>query len=391
MSTEQAVYLDYNATTPCDPAVVAAMLPYFAEIYGNPANGFHLLGRAANRAVEEARERVAALINARAEEVMFTAGATESNNLAILGLARAASGSDRHRVVTSAIEHKAVLLPCQELQREGFEVVVLPAEANGLISVVAAQEAIDHQTLLVSIQAANNEIGTLQPVLEIAQFAHQHGAIVHCDAAQAVGKVPVDVQELDVDMLSLSAHKFYGPKGIGALFVRQGAGMFGLKPLAFGGGQERNLRPGTLNVPAIVGLGLAAQLCQKLLAQEAEQIRQKRDKLEGFLQANIPALVINGQHVPRLPNTSSLVFPGVEADVLILNIPELMLGTGSACTSGAIEPSHVLQAIGLDRSDASATVRLSLGRFTTEMDISRAGQLVLQAWQRFSTILNSSQ
>ena len=391
MSTEQAVYLDYNATTPCDPAVVAAMLPYFAEIYGNPANGFHLLGRAANRAVEEARERVAALINARAEEVMFTAGATESNNLAILGLARAASGSDRRRVVTSAIEHKAVLLPCQELRREGFEVVVLPAEANGLISVVAAQEAIDDQTLLVSIQAANNEIGTLQPILEITQFAHQHGAIVHCDAAQAVGKVPVDVQELDVDMLSLSAHKFYGPKGIGALFVRQGAGMLGLKPLAFGGGQERNLRPGTLNVPAIVGLGSAAQLCQKLLVQEAEQIRQMRDRLEGFLQANIPALVINGQHVPRLPNTSSLVFPGVEADVLLLNIPELMLGTGSACTSGAIEPSHVLQAIGLDRSDASATVRLSLGRFTTEMDISRAGQLVLQAWQRFSTILNSSQ
>jgi cysteine desulfurase len=380
MVTQQVIYLDYNATTPCDPEVVAGMLPYFGELYGNPANGFHLMGRVAHRAVEQAREQVAALINAQAEEIIFTAGATESNNLAILGLARATSGSERRRIVTSAIEHKAVLLPCQELEQAGFEVIVLPAEPNGLISAAAAREVIDHQTLLVSVQAANNEIGTLQPVSEIAQLAREYGAITHCDAAQAVGKVVVDVQALDVDMISMSAHKFYGPKGIGALFVRRGAGVPRLKPLAFGGGQERNLRPGTLNVPAVVGFGLAAQLCQKLLMVEAARIEVLRDKLEDLLLTHIPKLVINGQRAPRLPNTSSLVFPGIEADALLLNIPELMLGTGSACTSGTVEPSHVLQAIGLDRSAASATVRLSLGRFTTVMDIDRAGELILQTW-----------
>jgi len=381
MDERPAIYLDYNATTPCDPNVVEVMLPYFGEVYGNPANGFHILGRAANRAVEESREKVAELINARPEEIVFTAGATESNNLAILGLARAAKGSGRNRIVTSAIEHKAVLLPCQELEKEGFEIIVLPAEANGLVSMTAAKEAINDQTLLVSIQAANNEIGTLQPVKEIATLAHQHGAIVHSDAAQAVGKVPVDVQEQGIDMLSMSAHKFYGPKGVGALFFRPTSGMRHLTPLAFGGGQERSLRPGTSNVPAIVGFGVAAQLSRRLVQEEGERIVILRDMLESFLLSNISGLIINGQTRARLPNTSSLTFEGIDADALLLNLPELMLGTGSACTSGAVEPSHVLQAIGLNRELASSTIRASLGRFTTSEEVERSGNFITQAWR----------
>ena len=361
MSRQQVVYLDNNATTPCDPAVVKAMLPFFSEVYGNPANGFHLLGRTAHRAVEDARESVAKLINARAEEIVFTAGATESNNLAILGLARAAKGSGRNRIVTTALEHKAILLPCEELKQEGFDVIVLPSGRDGRVSLECAREAINDRTLLISIQAANNEIGTLQPVSEIAQVAHQHGAVVHCDAAQAVGKVPVDVEALGVDMLSMSAHKFYGPKGVGALYLRHGTKH--LMPLVFGGGQESGIRPGTSNVPAIVGFGVAAQLCLDLLDEEGKRIAGLRDRLEDVLKSTIPGLRINGQEGPRLPNTLSLSFPGVDADALLLNLPEVMLGTGSACTSGAVEPSHVLQAIGLDRNTASATVRASLGRF----------------------------
>lgn len=381
MIKQQAIYLDYNATTPCDPKVVEAILPYFGEVYGNPANGFHVLGRVANQAVEESRELVAELINARPEEITFTAGATESNNLAILGLARASKGSGRNRIITSAIEHKAVLLPCKELELEGFEIIVLPAMADGRISLSAAEKTINGQTLLVSIQAANNEIGTLQPIAEIAELAHHHGAVVHSDAAQAVGKVPVDVDALGVDMLSMSAHKFYGPKGVGALYSRQTARNRHLKPLAFGGGQERNLRPGTSNVPAIVGFGVAVQLCQQLMEEEGERIALMRDSLESFLKSNIPGLTINGQISARLPNTSSLTFPSIAADVLLLNLPDLMMGTGSACTSGAIEPSHVLQAIGLDRESANSTIRASLGRFITPAEITTSGEQLVDAWK----------
>lgn len=386
MNRQQAIYLDYNATTPCDPNVIKAMLPYFGEVYGNPANGYHVLGRAANRAVEKAREQVAELINARTEEIVFTSGATESNNLVILGLARASKVGRRKRIITSAIEHKAVLLPCEELEKEGFEIVVLPAEPDGRVSLTAAREAINDQTLLVSIHTANNEIGTIQPIAEIAHLAHEHGAIMHTDAAQAVGKMPVDVSALGIDMLSMSAHKFYGPKGVGALYLRSGAGLRNLRPLAFGGGQERGLRPGTSNVPAIVGFGIAAELCQQYLPMERLHIAKMRDLLEASLFSEIPGLAINGKYGPRLPNTSSLTFPRIEADALLLNLPELMLGTGSACTSGAVEPSHVLQAIGLDRTAASATIRASLGRFTTESDVDIAHRLIARAWRSLTTI-----
>ena len=260
---DSAIYLDYNATTPCDPRVVEKMLPFFSEWYGNPATGLHLQGRRAARAVDEAREQVAALIGGQPGEVIFTGGATESNNLAILGLGRANRNTSRTRIVTSAVEHKAVLLPCQKLQEEGYELIVLPVDEQGRVLLDAAEAAIDDKTLLVSVQAANNEVGTLQPIARIAEIAHEHGAIVHCDAAQAVGKIPVDLTADDwqVDLLSISAHKLYGPKGVGALYVRNGLRAHSMEPLQYGGGQEHGLRSGTSNVPGIVGFGEACRIC----------------------------------------------------------------------------------------------------------------------------------
>lgn len=380
MKPDDVIYLDYNATTPCDPRVVARMRPYFDELFANPANGYHRWGRLAARAVEDARGQIGALINAAPKDIVFTAGATESNNLAILGLARMARNSGRRRIVTTAVEHKAVLLPCKRLAEEGFDVVILPVDEHGCVRLDAAQAAINDETLLVSVQAANNEIGTIQPVAEIAEIAHAHGALVHCDAAQAVGKIPVDVDHLGVDLLSASAHKLYGPKGIGCLYVRGGTRSIALEPLLYGGGQEHGLRSGTTNVPGAVGFGEACAIAQTELSQEMARLQSLRDAIEAALQAEIPMLRINGYGAARLPNTSSLTFPGVDADALLLNLPGLVLGTGSACTSGALEPSHVLTAIGISRELASATIRLSLGHFLAQADLQRVvSQIVTTA------------
>lgn len=378
MAMNAPVYLDYNATTPCDPRVVEKMSPFFTEWYGNPANGLHIQGRRSARAVADAREQIAALIVARPGEIFFTAGATESNNLAILGLARAARRSTRRRIVTASAEHKAVLLPCKKLADDGFEVVILPVDRNGRVDVEAARSAIDTGTLLVSVQAANNEIGTIQPVAEIAALAHEMGAFVHCDAAQAVGKIPVNVDDLGVDLLSASAHKLYGPKGIGCLYVRGGTRTIALEPLAYGGGQENGLRSGTTNVPGAVGFGEACAIAQAELTDEMARLTALRDTLETALLAEIDGLRINARDADRLPNTSSLTFPGVDADALLLNMPKVMLGTGSACTSGAVEPSHVLTAIGLNRTESSSTIRLSLGRFTYQHELREIVALLFQ-------------
>lgn len=387
----QTIYLDYNATTPCDPAVVAAMLPYFTEVFANPANGYHLLGRRAQRAVEDARDELARLIHADATEIIFTGGATESNNLAILGLARAAQGMGRNRLVTSAVEHKAVLLPCEDAAELGYETVILPTDASGVVSVDAAREAIDDRTLLVSLQLANNEVGTLQPVSAIAEIARQCGALVHTDAAQAVGKIDVDVEAIGVDLLSLSAHKFYGPKGVGALYMGPQAKLSGIRPLTFGGGQEKGMRAGTTNVPAIVGMGAAARLCREVLAAEGARIAGLRERLIALLRVKVQGVVINGEGAARLPNTISATFPDVEADALLFNLPEVMLGTGSACTSGAVEPSHVLQAMGLGRDAASSTIRISLGRFTTEEDVLNAADMMASAWHDLTSVVKGTQ
>jgi cysteine desulfurase len=375
-----AIYLDYNATTPCDPKVVDKMLPFFSEWYGNPATGLHLQGRRAARAVDEAREQVAALINCRPGELIFTGGATESNNLTILGLGRAHRHGGRTRIVTSAVEHKAVLLPCQRLQEEGCELIVLPVDGQGRVSLDAAEAAINDQTLLVSVQAANNEVGALQPIARITEIAHRHGAIVHCDAAQAAGKIPVDLttEAWQVDLLSISAHKLYGPKGIGALYVRNGPHAHALEPLQYGGGQERGLRPGTTNVPGIVGFGEACRICLVELEQESVRIAALRDHFEQALLTGVPGLKINARAALRLPNTSSLTFPGVDADAFLLNLPEVMMGTGSACSSGALEPSHVLLAMGLSRAEAGSTIRASLGRYTTLEQIERGIECVFK-------------
>lgn len=362
-SVSNQIYLDHNATTPCDSRVLQAMLPYFTEVYGNPANGLHTLGRKAARAVETAREQAAALLGAYPGEIFFTSGATESNHLAILGTAEYAPPSCR-KIVTCAIEHRAVLAPCQRLAERGFEVILLPVDENGLVRLTDLEEVLGEDTFLVSIQAANNEIGTLQPIAEIAAIAHQHGALVHTDAAQAVGKIPVDVNTWGVDLLSFSAHKMYGPKGIGGLYVRGGKRQIPIRPLLEGGGQESGLRSGTSNVPAIVGLGVACQIASAEVPAESTRLQALRDELETALLQAIPTVKINARFAPRLPNTINLTIPGIEADALLLRIPNLMMSTGSACHTGAPEPSHVLQAIGLTREQAASSLRISLGRMT---------------------------
>lgn len=379
------IYLDNHATTPCDSAVVQAMLPYFERAYANPSSTAHGAGRVASEAVNEAREQVAALVGTQAGELIFTSGATESNNIAILGLAWG-NESSRSRIVTTTIEHKAVLGPCEELSRQGMDVVVLPVDEEGRVDLKAAEDAINENTLLVSVQAANNEIGTIQPVAEVARLARDKGALVHCDAAQAVGKLPVDVEELDVDLMSFSAHKLYGPKGVGALYVRGGPYSMPLKPLVVGGGQERQLRPGTLNVPGIVGFGTACELCQHLMSDEAVRIARLRDRLENGLLAHVGDARRNGALDNRLPSNSSLTFPGIDAEALIANVPDLAISTGSACNSGALEPSHVLLAIGHTREEADSTIRIGVGRFNDEEEIAKAAGDILRALDRLSAI-----
>jgi cysteine desulfurase len=372
------IYLDYHATTPCDPRVVQAMIPYFSNEFGNPSSTSHRAGHIVANAVDRARQQVADLIQGRPNEIIFTSGATESNNLAILGVARGTT-SARRRIVTTAIEHKAVLQPCIELRQQGFDVVILPVDSTGKLDIEVAREAISEETLLVSIQAANNEIGTLQDIAALADLAHERGAILHTDAAQAVGKIPVDVNEWDVDLLSISAHKLYGPKGVGALYVHGGAYAQPIHPLFFGGGQQHELRPGTLNVPGIIGLGEACQICAEVMPEESMHVAYLRDLLESLLLTALPELQRNGALDCRLPGNSSLTFLDVDAETLIANVPRLALSTGSACMSGAPEPSHVLLAIGLDRKEAYDSLRVGLGRFTTEEELRAAIQDIVEA------------
>jgi cysteine desulfurase len=377
---ENSIYLDNNATTPCDPRVVEKMLPYFSEIYGNPANGYHFQGRNAAKAIDKARGQIAQLIGAQPYEIIFTGGATESNNLAIFGISRFSTNSFRNRLITSQIEHKAVLYPCKVLKEDNHDVVFISVSSAGEINLQELPDSINEKTLLVSIHLANNEIGTIQPIHEIVEYAHSVGAWVHTDAAQAIGKIPVHVDELGVDLLSMSAHKLYGPKGIGALYVRGGTKAIPLAPMFYGGGQEFGLRPGTSNVPSIVGFGEAAQLCAHNLDVENSRIQLLRDHFEESLLSRIPGLVINGKNSFRLPNTSSLTFPDVDADALLLNISDVMLGTGSACNSGALEPSHVLQAIGVSREAAQRTIRASFGRFNSEEQVQIAINSIVQSY-----------
>lgn len=360
----RAIYLDYHATTPVDPRVLEAMLPYFTEAFGNPASSTHSFGWKAQQAVEKARRDVAALIGAQAREIVFTSGATESNNFAIKGATdRAPEG--RRRVVTSAIEHKSVLEAFARLGSQGWDVVIVPVDAGGRVRLDAMAEAITPATALVSVMAANNEIGVVQPLAEIGALASAAGAVFHVDAAQAIGKVPIDVTAMHIDLLSLTGHKFYGPKGCGALFIRKRTA---LEPLICGGGQERGLRAGTLNVPGIVGVGQACAICKADMAEENARVSALRDRLMAGLTA-MPDVRVNGTLEHRLPNNLHVSFLGVDGEQVLMGIGDIAVSSGSACQSSTGKPSHVLSAIYGDAPVPSASMRFGLGRTTTADEI----------------------
>ena len=364
------IYLDYNATTPVADDVLDAMLPFFGDHFGNP-NSEHAYGWAADEAVKQARERTARLIGATPRTVVFTSGATESISLAIRG-AGAVYGGRRHRIVTVQTEHKAVLATCEAMEREGYEPTYLPVDRNGLVDLDALADALDDKTLLVSVMWANNETGVIQPVHEIATLAHEAGALMMSDATQAVGKVPVDVNEAGIDLLSLSAHKLYGPKGVGALYVRQRGPRVRLQPQITGGEGEGGLRSGTTNVPGVVGLGAAAVLARRVLGEDAERIAALRDRFEAGVLEAVPGTHVNGAGAPRLPNTSSLRFEGIRTSQLLPVMREVAASTGAACQTRTQQPSHVLTAMGLTPEQSFATVRFSLGRPTTADEVDAA-------------------
>ena len=362
----QSVYLDYNATTPLAPEVLEVMLPYFREEFGNPSS-IHSFGQRAKAALYDARERVASLIGASPNEILFTSGGTEADNLAILGVLEAAEGGRRH-LVTSSVEHHAVLNSMKALAKKGVPVTFLKVDRAGRVDPEDLKSALTPGTLLVSIMHANNETGVVQPVAELARLTHQAGAYFHTDAVQSIGKIPVRVRELGVDLLSLSGHKIYGPKGTGALYVRRGVNV---RPIFRGGGQERARRPGTENLPGLVGLGRAAQLAETHLAGEPNRVAVLRDRLTEDVLARIPGSAPNGAEAERTPNTVNLSFQGVEGETLIiaLDLKGCAVSTGAACSSGTVEPSHVLIAMGLSPQQVQGSIRVSLGRYTTAEEI----------------------
>lgn len=364
------IYLDYNATTPVAPEAVEAMLPLLTERFGN-ASSNHALGWAADEAVEQARERLGTLIGADPRALVFTSGATEAVALALCG-AGAVYGGRKHHVVTVATEHKAVLETCQAMERDGYAVTVLPVERDGTLDLDRLRDVVTERTMLVAAMWANNETGVLHPVAEIAEIAHQKGALVMSDATQAVGKVPVDVGGAGVDLLALSAHKFYGPKGVGALYVRRRSPRVRLSPQIHGGGQEGGLRSGTLNVPGIAGMGAAAEVAAGRLASDARRLERLRDLFDREVVARVPGAHVNGAGAPRLPNTTSLRFQGVSTSRLLPALRGLAVSTGAACQTKTAQPSHVLTAMGLSREQSFATVRVSLGRPTTEAEVTGA-------------------
>ena len=377
MSVSAPIYLDNHATTPFDPQVVEAMAPYWGEIFGNAASRGHFYGQQARSAVEEARKAVARLINATPREIIWTSGATESNNLALLGVARASAGTGH--LLTVCTEHKAVLDPAGFLEKSGYEVTYLPVDSDGLITVSQVESALRPNTALVSVMTANNEIGVLQPVAEIGALCHARGVLFHTDAAQALGKIPVDVRQMQADLMSLTAHKMHGPKGIGALFVRAGRPLVRLEPLIHGGGHERGLRSGTLAVPQIVGMGKAALLAQEHLKNGGGQrLAQMRDLLLNELQGRLSGIEVNGSLKYRLPNNLNLSIEGVEAEALMMAIRPVAVSSGSACSSETLQPSHVLRALGIVDERAQGSIRIGIGRLNTIDEIEAVAGLIIE-------------
>lgn len=375
MTTDDPIYLDFNATTPIDPEVVDAMLPFLRTHFGNPSSG-HVYGHRAREAVEHARAQVAAVIGAAPEEIIFTGSGTEANNMAIRG---AACAHDRPgRMACSAIEHPAVEKPCQFLGLRGWAIATIPVDAAGVIDMQAADAAIPRGTVMVSVMHSNNEVGTIQPIRALADLAHSRGALMHTDAAQSVGKVPIDVNDLGVDALTIVGHKLYAPKGVGALYIRKG-GI--IAPTVFGGGQEGGMRPGTENVALIVALGAACEIAGRRLAEDEPRLRMLRDRLWSRLQAGVPGILLNGHPERRLPNTLNVSFPGVRGSAVLTATPSIAASTGSACHEGEEAPSSVLAAMGCDRDRALGAVRLSVGRTTTAEDVDSAAADLVKAWQ----------
>jgi cysteine desulfurase len=375
------IYMDNHATTPVDPRVFEAMKPYFTEVFGNPASRNHSFGWQAEDAVEKARKQVASLIGATAKEIVFTSGATESNNLAIKGVAQMYAERGNH-IITAATEHKATLDTCKHLEKEGFRVTYLPVNSDGLVDLDRLRDAITDKTILISIMYANNEIGVIQPIAEIGRIAKERGVLFHTDAVQAAGKIPVNVISDNIDLLSLSGHKIYGPKGVGALYVRRKNPRVQLAAQIHGGGHERGMRSGTLNVPGIVGLGAACAIAQAEMPEEAKRLAYLRDKLKDRLLAALDEVYINGSMEHRLPNNLNMSFAFVEGESLLMGINDVAVSSGSACTSATLEPSYVLKALGAGDDLAHSSIRFGLGRFNTEEEVDYVAGKVIEVVQK---------
>lgn len=369
------IYLDHHATTPVDPRVLQLMLPFYGEVFGNAASRNHSFGWKARAAVSRGREQVADLIGSSSREIVFTSGATESNNLAIRGAVEA-TGRPTGRIITCATEHKAVLDPCARLKKLGYDVVVLPVNSAGLLDPERLESALTEDTILVSVMYANNEIGVIQPIAEIGALVRESRALFHVDAAQAVGKIPVDVERDAIDLMSLTAHKLYGPKGIGALYVRRRGRRAEVTAQMDGGGHERGLRSGTLNVPGIVGLGAACEIAAHEMAIEAERVAELRNRLKHKLLASLEGVTVNGSETFRLPHNLSIGFDGVDGESLLMGLDDVAVSSGSACTSESPEPSHVLRALGVPEKLAHASLRFGLGRQTTQEEVDYAADKV---------------
>ncbi|QNI35142.1 IscS subfamily cysteine desulfurase [Alloacidobacterium dinghuense] len=375
------IYMDNHATTPLDPRVLDAMMPYMTTVFGNAASRNHSFGWEAEKAVETAREQIAKLIGATAKEIIFTSGATESNNLAIKGIGEMYRERGNH-IITQVTEHKAVLDTCKRMEKAGFRVTYLPVKADGLIDLDDLKRAIDDKTILVSVMYANNEIGVLQPVAEIGKICREKGVIFHTDAVQAIGKVPVDVNSMNIDALSLSGHKIYGPKGVGALYVRRRNPRVQISEQINGGGHERGMRSGTLNVPGIVGLGKACEIAREEMASEDKRLRALRDKLKSKLESSLDYIHVNGSMEHRLPGNLNMSFVYVEGESLLMGINDVAVSSGSACTSATLEPSYVLKALGLGDDVAHSSIRFGLGRFNTEAEVDYVADKVIDIVQK---------
>ncbi|RMH06151.1 MAG: IscS subfamily cysteine desulfurase [Nitrospirae bacterium] len=372
------IYMDNHSTTPCDPRVLEAMLPYFTEKFGNAASRNHSFGWEAEEAVDQARKQIARLIHADPKELVFTSGATESDNLALKGVVEMYREKGDH-IITSSTEHRAVIDTAKALEKKGVNVTFLPVDKTGMVNPDDVRQAITDKTILISIMLANNEIGTINPIKEIGKIAKEKGVLFHCDATQGVGKIPVDVQEMGIDLMSFTAHKIYGPKGVGALYVRRKAPRVRLVPLIDGGGHERGMRSGTLPVPLIVGFGKACELCEQEMAVESERIRRMRDRLQEGIMSALEEVYLNGHPTERLPGNLNLSFAFVEGEALLMGVKEIALSSGSACTSATLEPSYVLRALGVGSDLAHSSIRFGLGRFNTEEEVEYTINRIVQA------------